>query len=273
MTGSGPNSAWQLQVFDRSLKKKQKLRLLLGLVGPLEGKRCLLVTCGDNNGALNHHFRAAGGRWTWADLEGQGLGEMSRFLGEPVLQVRADAVPFQSSSFDCVIAVDVHEHLEEVSGFNRELARILSPGGIAAVTTPNGDPRLPVARLKRWTGMSPAVYGHVVQGYLPSELAGMLEEVGLEVEREGAYSRFFTELAELAINFVYVKVLSRRGKSGEPAPGSIAPDSEEELRAVGRSFRLYSRLYPLVRAFSALDALIPGRGGYAVAVAGRKPPR
>jgi hypothetical protein len=34
---------------------------------------------------------------------------------------------------------------------------------------------------------------------------------------------------------------------------------------------MYSLIYPLVRTFSALDVLIPGRSGYAVAVAARKP--
>jgi hypothetical protein len=99
----------------------------------------------------------------------------------------------------------------------------------------------------------------------------MLHEQGLSPERRGAYSRFFTELAELSINFAYVKILSRRNKSMTTPTGEIAPTSEEKLRKVRKTYRLYSRIYPFVRAFSALDALVPGDSGYAVAVAARKP--
>jgi hypothetical protein len=39
---------------------------------------------------------------------------------------------------------------------------------------------------------------------------------------------------------------------------------------VERTYLLYAMIYPFVRAFSSLDALVPGRGGYAVAVTARK---
>src|SRR5438552_1043662 len=63
---------WQLRMFEKSLKKKLKLRLLQRmLLAPTgasrfdpQASRCLLISCGDNNGALNHHFRALGGHWT-----------------------------------------------------------------------------------------------------------------------------------------------------------------------------------------------------------------
>ena len=58
---------WQLEMFKRSLKKQQKLQALLDIMGDVSGQRCLLVTCGDNNGALNWHFRTHGGEWSWAE--------------------------------------------------------------------------------------------------------------------------------------------------------------------------------------------------------------
>ena len=261
------SAAWQLRMFELSLKKKQKLRLLLDMAGPLAGRRCLLLTCGDNNGALNHHFRAAGGEWIWADLEPEGIPEMEAFLGETVHAVRSDRLPFSDEAFDLVVVIDVHEHLERVDPINREIRRVLRRGGEAIVTTPSGDEELPVSRLKRWVGMDPEVYGHVVQGYRAEELERMLRRTGLEPRRRGAYSRFFTELIELAINFLYVRVLGGSGEGG----AEIAPGSEESLRSVGRSFRLYSVAYPFLRAVSSLDDLLPGEGGYAVAVAARKP--
>lgn len=260
---------WQLQLFRRSLKKRQKLTLLLDLVGRLGDEECLLITNGDNNGALNHQFRAAGGNWTWVELESDSIPAMEGLLGERVHHAAPAALPFPGSAFDRVVVIDVHEHLEEVDPLNREIARILRKGGRVVVTVPNGDQRLPVVRLKHLVGMGPEQYGHVVVGYRVEELEEMMRRVGLEPEQRGAYARFFTELAELAINFGYVKVLSRNGN--RVPNGTIAPNSEDALRRVRRAYRMYAAVYPVVRAFSALDALIPGRGGYAVAVVAGKP--
>jgi SAM-dependent methyltransferase len=262
---------WQLAMFDVSLKKRQKLAMLRDLLGPLEDQRCLLVTHGDNPGSLNHHLRAAGGAWSWAELEPDGIPVMEDLLGETVHAGTATELPFPDACFDRVVVVDAHEHMGDVAEFNLEIARVLAPNGVAIITTPGGDPRLPVAVLKRWLGMDNARYGHVVQGYRAEELAAMMVDAGLEPVGEGAYSRFFTELAELAINFGYVRVLGPLQKRKAPA-GVIAPRSAGDLRYVRKTYRLYRSIYPFVRAFAALDALVPGRGGYAVAVAACKAP-
>lgn len=268
--GSTAAEPWQLQMFSKTLKKQQKLELLMRLLGPLSDEECLLVTNGDNNGALNYHFRRAGGNWTWGEMEEDGIPAMAGFLGDRVHHVSADRLPFADEAFDRIVVIDVHEHLEDVRPMNDEIARVLKPGGLAVVTTPNGNTLLPVSLLKRLLGMGPDAYGHVVQGYDIRELESMLRSVELRPEASGGYARFFTELAELAINFGYVKILSRRKKGPSVGKGTIAPSSEEQLRAVRKTYRMYSLIYPLVRAFSALDTLIPGRGGYAVAVAARK---
>jgi SAM-dependent methyltransferase len=262
---------WQLDMFDVSLKKRQKLRMLLDLLGPLGTERCLLVTHGDNTGALNWFLREAGGRWAWAEMETDGIAAMRALLGDEVSTARAHVLPYDDGAFDRVVAVDVHEHLRDVTLLNREIARVLASGGLAIVTTPNGDRSLPVARLKRWVGMNETRYGHVVQGYRAAELEAMATAVGLEPVRRAAYSRFFTELVELAINFGYVKVLARRRGRREPPAGHIAPRTVAQFEGVGGAYRTYRRVFPFLRAFAALDALVPGRGGYAVGIVARKP--
>jgi len=261
---------WQLQLYKKSLKKQQKIKLLLELLGPLDHQRCLLVTNGDNNGAMNLVLREAGGHWTWAEMEEEGLPAMEALLDESVEHAAPGRLPFLSEAFDRVVVIDVHEHLLSVSELNREIGRVLADGGLALVTTPNGAGWLPVALLKRLCGMHPRQYGHVVQGYTAAQLERMLREVSLTPERRGAYSRFFTELAEFAINFGYVKILARRKKGPPVQTGTIAPGSADQLRAVERTYRMYAMIYPFVRAFSSLDSLVPGRGGYAVAVTARK---
>ena len=133
---------WQIQMFQRSIKKQQKLRTLLELLGETTGKKCLLVTCGDNNGALNWYFRQNGGEWTWADVSGENNDQISRLLNEPVYAFKEDDFPIQRGQFDCVVSIDVLEHLRQDQPFLRELKRVLKPDGTALVTVPNGDERL-----------------------------------------------------------------------------------------------------------------------------------
>ncbi|HEY6793990.1 MAG TPA: class I SAM-dependent methyltransferase [Kineosporiaceae bacterium] len=52
----------------------------------------------------------------------------------------ATALPFADATFDRVIAAEVLEHIPDDGGAVRELARVLRPGGIAAVTVPRWGP-------------------------------------------------------------------------------------------------------------------------------------
>lgn len=45
----------------------------------------------------------------------------------------------QNSIFDCVVAVEVLEHVTEDERFVNEVFRVLKPGGTFLMTTPNGD--------------------------------------------------------------------------------------------------------------------------------------
>ena len=255
---------WQLRMFRRSLKKRLKLKALLDQLGDLSGKRCLLVTCGDNNGALNWHFRECGGDWCWAELAAESIDEMRAFLQEPVALATAERLPFGDRQFDCVVSIDVLEHLENDGPFLSELHRVLRRDGRAVVTVPNGDPRLLANRVKQLVGMTPRVYGHTRAGYTVAELRHSIEQRGLTAVSHGGYSRFFTEMVELVINFGYVFVLS--GKKRQAAPGPIAPASSAELKSHGIAYRLYSLAFPLMFCASKLDLFLPASTNNAVIV-------
>jgi SAM-dependent methyltransferase len=261
---------WQLRMFSKALKKQQKLRLLLDQAENIVDLDCLLVTNGDNNGALNHHFRAAGGRWTWVENEDDHIAEMEALLGDSVLLGEPSHIPAADEAFDLVISIDVHEHLDDCTPFNKELFRVVRPGGRVIVTTPNGDAWKPVTVFKQWIGMTKEAYGHKVIGYNVEQLTEMLETVGLEARASGSYSHFFTEFVELVINFAYVKILSRKKGAPEIAEGVIAPSSNDQLKSVEREYRLYAAAYPILRAIAALDWPISFLTGYAVSVVARK---
>ena len=255
---------WQIEQFRQSIKKQLKLEALLELEGDVSGQDCLLITCGDNNGALNWYFREHGGNWTWADLEGNNLAEMGALLGDEVNHVSESSFPFAENQFDCVVSIDVLEHLHDDQPFLHELQRVLRPAGRAIVTVPNGDPGLLANRIKWRVGMTPEVYGHTRAGYTMAELKDSVERAGLTPVEQGGYSRFFTEVVELLINFGYVFVLSR--KKGNATPGHIAPTTSTELKTHGAAYRLYSLLYPVFRLISKMDLLLPAKNDNAVIV-------
>lgn len=260
---------WQLRMFSRTLKKKLRLGALRGVLGRTHGRRCLLVTCGDNNGAINYRLRELGGSWSWADCEDKSVHEMSELLGEEVKHIDPAHLPYPAEHFDCVITIDVHEHLRDPVTFTREMQRVLKIGGRAVVTVPGGNPRKLVNRLKNAIGMTREKYGHVRDGFSVHELQSLMGATHLECVRSLTFSRFFTELIELGINFMYVKKLSKAG-SVPVAEGTIAPATADQLRSVEKTYRLYSLIYPLVWSASQLDRLLIFTPGYVVLVEGRK---
>ncbi len=261
------NESWQLQMFRRSLKKRAKVRTLIRMLPGLQGKRCLDITCGDNTGSLNYYFRAHGGWWTSADLEGRNLPVMKNLLGARLLHLDERRFAFADNSFDIVVSIDCLEHLPEEAPFLAELFRVTKPGGVAIVTVPNGDGRLLANKVKKLIGMTPEKYGHVRPGYTAEELAAVVNAAGFVVEEHAGYSKFFMESLELVINAMYVLVM----KKSETPDGVIAPTSQEELKSHGLSYKLYSLFYPVLWLVSRLDHVLFRGGHYAVAVRAVKP--
>jgi len=159
-------SAWQLEMFQKTLKKKLRLKALGKYLGNLsKADACLLVTCGDNNGAINYYLRFIGGRWSWADLEDKSIEEMSKLLGDPVHRAEESRLPFGSDQFDIVVSIDVHEHVYDPNAFTKELSRVAKPGGKILVTVPNGDETKLAVRLKNFLGMTKDKYGQNTRRY------------------------------------------------------------------------------------------------------------
>ena len=117
--------------------------------------------------------------------------------------------------------------------------------------------------------MRPEDYGHYVVGYDAPQLEEQLKQVNLTPYQDSSYSKFFTEMLELVINFAYVKVLSKRSEA-KVEKGQIAPQNVSQVKSVEKTLKLYSLLYPMFLAISKLDFLDRSPRGYAVIVAARK---
>ena len=261
---------WQLKMFRKTLKKKLRVGTLKKHLGHLsQFDRCLLVTCGDNNGAINFHLREVGGKWSWADLEDKSIEEMKELLGEDVCLAQAKSLPFPDDTFNCVVSIDVHEHLIDPLLFTKELCRVAQVGGRIIISVPNGNEHKLATRIKNAIGMTKEKYGHVKEGYDIPELKDIMEKSNIRPMSESSFSMFFTEMLELSINFIYVNFLSKKGDVAV-TQGTIAPATEKQLQSINKTYRLYSFIYPFFWMISKLDFLFPFGTGYVVLVEGER---
>ncbi len=108
---------------------------------------------------------------TGVDLEPLAL-SLCRSRGhENLVLASATELPFEESSFDAALALDVLEHIPDHEAAAREMARVLRPGGVAVVTVP--------AYRFLWSGHDVAL--HHQRRYVRSEVRALLESAGLEV--------------------------------------------------------------------------------------------
>lgn len=97
---------------------------------PLRGGALLEIGCGD--AVYARALRADFARVVGVDIR---MDELPRDL--PAAQMSADRLAFADGTFDCVLAVEVLEHIDSTERVFRELARVLRPGGLFCFTSPN----------------------------------------------------------------------------------------------------------------------------------------
>jgi 2-polyprenyl-3-methyl-5-hydroxy-6-metoxy-1,4-benzoquinol methylase len=92
-----------------------------------------LVDVGCGTGAFWNSVKGDVQRYTGVDLVDYETNEFEQLTAD----LNKDPLPFEDNSVDTVTAIEVIEHVENPRRFMRELARIVKPGGLVAVTTPN----------------------------------------------------------------------------------------------------------------------------------------
>lgn len=166
---------------------------------------------------------------------------------------KADAidVPVADETFDAAVAVQVYEYVDDVPAALEELARVLRPGGRAVVCdadvdslvwrSTNGD------RMER---VRKTFEDHCRHPRLGSELAPMLRDAGLTVERVEPHSICNTRLTEGT--FVY-HLMRARAKyvvdrnELSPAEARAWVDDLRDLEAAGGTFFSLTQYHYLVR--------------------------
>jgi SAM-dependent methyltransferase len=262
---------WQLQLYRRSLKKKLTVDALLRHLPPVQGRLCLEVGCG--TGLTSHFLRERGGTWVSCDFERDHARSARQLVGERVLQIGERQIPFRSGAFDLVAAINFLEHIEDDETFFAEMVRVLKPGGDFLFMAPKGETGRPGFALKRMLGFTADQegFGHARDGYPPAATRALMERHGLVVQGQDDYCRLFTESLEDLLNYAYHKK-SAKGKAAEEQDfhGDTAPMSAEALNQVGTAYKVYSAVYPALRAWTLLDNLIPFSPGYMMVAWGKR---
>src|ERR687898_3237529 len=194
---------WQLQLYHKSLKKKQTVNALMQHVPPAQGRLCLEVGCG--TGLPSHFLRSRGGTWVSTDFERDHVRSAKQLVGERVLQTSDAELPFRGASFDLVAAINFLEHIEDDTTFFQEMVRVLKPGGDFLFMAPKGEAGRAGYALKRILGFTADQegFGHARDGYPPAAARELMQRHGLTVLSVDDYCRIFTESLEDLLNYAY----------------------------------------------------------------------
>jgi SAM-dependent methyltransferase len=252
---------WQLQIAEKSLKKKEKIALIRKDISILASDVCLDLGCAQ--GILSYHLRRKGGFWVSTDLDFANLKATLDLLGKNLVQMDERTLPFKGEIFDKVICLDYLEHVDDDRRTLGEIHRTLKKGGGLVLVTPHSGRFFLLQKIRPLVGLKLEFYGHKREGYSLSDLEEKLGQAGFRSLKHQTYSRFFTELLELALNAFYVNFLSRK-PAAKLRNGHIRPSTQDEFVAQKKAFRLYRYIYPALRLVSQLDRLLFFQRGNAI---------
>jgi SAM-dependent methyltransferase len=157
-----------------------------------------VLDAGAGQGSLSTKLVELGFEVTSSDASPAAVAVLEDRLSGPVARADINSLPFGEESFDAVLLGEVLEHVEDDRGALAEVARVLRPGGVLALSVP-ANPKL--------FGPSDVWAGHV-RRYRRPELLEACTAAGFTVERCVGWG---FPVSRLYHRHVYERYLDRRG--------------------------------------------------------------
>lgn len=132
-------------------------------------RRILDVACGTGYGS-KMLIDAGAGDVLGVDISGEALRFAVKTYRITTVQANATILPINNSEFDLAVSFETIEHVTDAQDFLREINRVLRPGGVLLLSTPNSE-------------LSAHVNPFHVREYTRSELLAVLQECGFTVTR------------------------------------------------------------------------------------------
>jgi len=240
-------TTWALKLFSKSPLKQKKYQMISLLLDKITYRDGLDI--GADNGVISYLLRERGGSWFSADLIPETVASIKSLVGDKVVQIVDNCLPFADKSFDLVIVIDMLEHVQDDEAFLNEVFRVLRPEGYAILNVPNPKEGL-MRKIQAKIGQTDAAHGHLRAGYTPKQLTQLISGK-FELKVQYAYSRFFSIFIDTFITFI----LDRLKKNGRGKKGTVI--TKNDLNKMKKSFKIFSLIYPFVALFVKLDNLIP----------------
>jgi SAM-dependent methyltransferase len=197
-------------------------RLLLDLLLRGEPGREIL-NAGAGQGTFTQLLEARGFDVTSTDASPAAVEVLRERVRGPVAQADVTDLPFESATFDAVVLGEVLEHVADDGAAVAEVARVLRPRGVLALSVP-AHPKL-FGPSDRWAGH--------IRRYRRATLMETVASGGLAVERCLAWGFPFTALYH---RHLYERRLERSGPAATGRRGRLGLAALGALLQVDRLF-------------------------------------
>ena len=181
--------------------------------------------------------------WITADRK-IGLDLLPPECQEGVDGVKCDIrfMPIGNNVCDCLMCLDVIEHIVEDKQVLREFQRVLTENGTLVLTTPNDSEFMPYKFLRSVmrveTPKMHCKFGHVRPGYSKGDLVQLIQSNGFEI----VYYRSFSQpLIRILDTFYLYFLLFAIGKYIESSP-----ENAHKIRGRGKLLRIIENAHDLL---------------------------
>ncbi len=248
---------WPVRLFKKSVLKQIKYQKMVDALGPTAGKHILEI--GSDNGVFSYLFRQLGGSWKSADMDERSVMAMRQLVETDVYRIAdGEPLPFADDEFDCVLIVDILEHLHDDDGFMQEAYRILKPGGPLIINAPTVKNTSLLMRFRHRIGMTDANHGHVRAGYRYDDVMRLVDG-RFTLETYQTHTKFFSKFTDTLMT-IAISALKRGKREKTSGRGVLVTGAD--MKSYQTLFRVYSLIYPFVWLLSSLDRLLFFRSGY-----------